>query len=74
MTEQVFGIIIQIVVLIIAGVVGVNAIKTTTAVLNETIKSLKLTIDQLRTTIHDIQLQQADHKAKIAVLESKGST
>lgn len=71
MTESGFGIIIQVVVLVVAGVVGVNAIKTTTAVLNETIKSLKISIDHLRSTIKEIQEELWEHKAKIAVLESK---
>ena len=67
----VISLIVEIFILACGVVWGLGAIKSTTAVLNETIKSLKYTIDQLRVAISDIQEQQSEHKAKIAVLESK---
>lgn len=65
------GIFLELIVLVIAGVLGVNAIKTTTAVLNETIRTLKRTIDELRDTIKEIQTELWEHKSKIAVLEAR---
>jgi len=64
------GLVVEVVIFVIGGVWCVSSIKSTTAVLSETIKALKQTIDSLRATIREIQNELNEHKAKIAVLEA----
>lgn len=65
------GIIIEIIVLAIIGVWAVGTIKTTTAVLTESIKALKNTIDGLKEIIERMRSELTDHQSRISVLESK---
>ncbi len=65
------GILLELIILAVVGVWAVGKIKSTTEVLTNTIKLLTGAVTKLEETISEIQKQLADHKAKIAVLESK---
>ena len=68
---RVGGIVIEVLVVVAAIVWAVSRIDKVTAVLNETVRGLKRSVDNLRDSTNQINGHVRDHGERLASLEAK---